>query len=102
MAKKNFLDGYKTYDTSGGYGNPKKWRSALHQRMSREDAEAELQKKGDDPYSVLGIHKTASPREIKAAFRKLITEWHPDLNPHRVQEAEEMSKQIIAAYTVLT
>jgi DnaJ-class molecular chaperone len=34
-----------------------------------------------DPYSVLGVAKDASPEAIKNAFRKLAKKHHPDLNP---------------------
>jgi DnaJ-class molecular chaperone len=99
---KGFLDGYKTYDTSKGFGNPKKWEKAFYQRMNKEDAEAVLKEQTDSPYFILSIKEGATKSDIKAAFRKLISEWHPDKNPERVKEAEEMSKKIIAAYTILT
>ena len=34
-----------------------------------------------DPYSVLGVAKTASDDDIRKAFRKLAKKHHPDLNP---------------------
>lgn len=33
-----------------------------------------------DPYSVLGVAKSASDKEIKSAFRKLAKKYHPDAN----------------------
>lgn len=101
MAKKGFLDGYKTYDTSNGFGNPKQWRASFRERMSKEEAAEVVTASRETPHSILGIVPGATQQEIKKAYRKQIAEWHPDYNPHRLQEAEEMSRKIIAAYTVL-
>ena len=34
-----------------------------------------------DPYSALGVAKTASQDEIKKAYRKIVKTSHPDINP---------------------
>ena len=54
-----------------------------------------------DLYEVLGIERGASPDEIKAAYRRLARQHHPDVNqddPH----AEETFKEIGQAYAVLS
>ena len=33
----------------------------------------------DDPYAVLGVKRAASDEEVKAAYRRLIREHHPDM-----------------------
>ena len=102
MAKKGFLDGYQIYDTSDGFGNSKKWQQSFKTRMSREDAVSIL---GDDEsasFAILGIPENSTPEMIKKAYRIKIMEWHTDRNPHRLEEAEEQSRKIIAAYTIIT
>jgi curved DNA-binding protein len=54
-----------------------------------------------DYYEVLGVPRTASPKEIKSAFRKLARQHHPDLNPND-PEAAERFKEINEANEVLS
>jgi curved DNA-binding protein len=54
-----------------------------------------------DYYAILGISKTASPEEIKQAFRKLARKFHPDVNPGNKQ-AEARFKEVNEAYEVLS
>jgi len=51
-------------------------------------------------YEALGVAKTATPEEIKKAYRKLALEHHPDRNGG-AKEAEEKLKDINEAYSVL-
>ena len=53
-----------------------------------------------DYYEVLGIAKNASQEEIKAAFRKLARQFHPDVSED--PNAEEKFKEINEAYAVLS
>ena len=102
MAKKGFLDGYKTYDTADGFGSAKKWRRSFYERIDKQDAEDILKDTEQSPFEILGLSAGAGKAEIKKAFRKLLKQWHPDVNQHRIEEAEEMSKKIIAAYSLLS
>jgi len=54
-----------------------------------------------DYYKTLGVPKTASAKEIKAAFRKLARKTHPDVNPGDAS-AEQRFKEINEANEVLT
>lgn len=53
-----------------------------------------------DYYSTLGVSKSADNKEIKAAYRKLARQYHPDVN--KQPGATEKFKEISAAYEVLS
>ena len=53
-----------------------------------------------DFYTVLGVSRTASPEEIKKAYRQLARKYHPDLNPGK-KEAEERFKELSLAHDTL-
>ncbi len=52
-------------------------------------------------YTVLGVLQTASPEELKKAFRKLAIKYHPDRNKGD-QAAEAKFKEINEAYGFLS
>lgn len=54
-----------------------------------------------DYYQTLGLTKTASPDDIKKAYRKLARKYHPDLNP-KDTEAHKKFQQINEANEVLS
>lgn len=54
-----------------------------------------------DFYEVLGIARDASEKDVKAAYRKLAVQYHPDKNPGDHQ-AEERFKEAAEAYAVLS
>ncbi|MBI4468838.1 MAG: DnaJ domain-containing protein [Acidobacteria bacterium] len=54
----------------------------------------------NDLFSELGLSRDASEAEIKAAFRRLARQYHPDVNPS--PEAAERFKQFSEAYHLLT
>ncbi|MDP4031660.1 MAG: DnaJ C-terminal domain-containing protein [Pseudorhodobacter sp.] len=53
-----------------------------------------------DPYAALGVAKTATAAQIKAAYRKLVRASHPDLHPDDAG-AEARFKAASAAYDLL-
>jgi DnaJ like chaperone protein len=57
---------------------------------------------GPDPYAVLGIERNVDDRAVKRAYRKLISEHHPDrlgdLPEDMRKRAESRASEINAAY----
>jgi molecular chaperone DnaJ len=53
-----------------------------------------------DYYHILGVRREASPEEIKQAYHRLATHFHPDLHPDSA-EAEACLRSLNQAYTVL-
>src|SRR5690606_1814718 len=52
-------------------------------------------------YKVLGLDKSASPDDIKKAYRKLARKYHPDLNPND-EAAKKKFQELNEANEVLT
>lgn len=53
-----------------------------------------------DYYRILGLGRSASEREIKQAYRKLVRQYHPDVNDS--SEAVARFHQVTEAYEVLS
>ena len=53
-----------------------------------------------DPYSVLGVPKSATEQDIKRAFRKLAKQYHPDQNANN-PEAQSRFSEINQAYEII-
>jgi len=54
-----------------------------------------------DPYSTLGVSRSASEKDIKSAYRKLAKELHPDKNKDNPKATERFSK-VTQAYDLLS
>lgn len=65
----------------------------LHKKHQKEDNMR-------DPYTVLGVARTAKQEEIKSAFRKLAKKYHPDHNKDD-KNAQEQFSEINQAYEII-
>lgn len=54
-----------------------------------------------DCYRLLGLRTGASFEEIKASYRRLARQYHPDVNPEYPQQAKEKFIQLTEAYKFL-
>ncbi|KRX50519.1 DnaJ -like protein subfamily C member 16 [Trichinella murrelli] len=53
-----------------------------------------------DPYTTLGLQRSATPEEIRQAYRTLAKRWHPDKN--KASNAEQKFLEINEAYNLLS
>ncbi len=60
-------------------------------------AEPRRQPESSDPYTLLGVDRGASPDEIRAAYRRLVAQYHPDKVSHLGLEFQEMAHQKLIA-----
>ena len=54
-----------------------------------------------DPYSILGVARSAGEKDIKSAYRKLAKELHPDRNTNNPKASERFS-EVTNAYDLLS
>lgn len=77
-------------EVGGGYYGPR--------RSRRREISMAVKR---DYYVVLGVERTVSDGELKAAYRKLAVKYHPDHNQGN-DGAEEQFKELTEAYAVLS
>ncbi|MBS0583688.1 MAG: co-chaperone DjlA [Proteobacteria bacterium] len=85
------------------YVAPDNWEEYVHaQRGERGYGGDPGKSGGKDPYAVLGIERDASNAEIKRAYRRLMSQHHPDklgnVPDELKRRAEERARDINAAY----
>ena len=85
---------------------PKVIAEEQYQRRPKPPPAPVVEAEPPGPHEILGVSRSASQAEIKAAYRKQIKQCHPDrfatLNQDWQQMAEQRSKAINAAYAILT
>ncbi|MFB0508141.1 MAG: DnaJ domain-containing protein [Thermodesulfobacteriota bacterium] len=63
----------------------------------QRDRDASSGHEEEDPFKILGIEPGASPDEIKAAYRRAVTKYHPDKVTHLGKEFQEMAHRKLLA-----
>lgn len=89
----------RTLETHWGSGAPQPPGAGPHASPAPETAQWSG---STDPYQVLGVPRTASPEEIRRAWRRLALQWHPDrtqrLSPSEREAAQTRFRAIHDAY----
>jgi len=74
---KGWTDGYKTYDTSKGFGNSTKWQNAFEERMNfRVLSDTEV---NDNQSIVATLYDCKTKAALKTEYYRLIKMYHPDV-----------------------
>ncbi len=85
---------------TGSHTGKNQYSSQRHQHAAREAALA-------DAWKVLGVNQNADSITIKRAWRKLMSEHHPDkltaknISPEDMEKAKQKTQQIQAAYDLI-
>ena len=63
----------------------------------KRDGEAPIDYEEEDPFKILGVEPGASRDEIKAAYRRAVSKYHPDKVTHLGREFQEMAHRKLVA-----
>lgn len=103
-ASQAFHQWYQQFEQGGWTHEEARQRSHSHTHARpRPSKDQSLQ----DAYGVLGVASSATPAEIKKAYRKLMNQHHPDklvsrgLPENMIKLAKEKTQQIRAAYDMV-
>lgn len=89
---------------SASGSSPHNERQSTHQQSTSEGNTSDTAKRS--PHEILGISPDADQKEIREAYRRLASQYHPDKVAHLGEEfhimAEKRFKEIQSAYDELT
>lgn len=76
-SKRGFLEGYKTYDTSNGFGLVDDWKRAFEKRFNF--VSVTIQQKAEKEDIVKSLYDAKDFFELRKAYRELMMRYHPDV-----------------------
>ena len=96
----------KRYEGAGGNRDQNEARES---REGKGDSDSKREEpaftRATDPYTILNVDRNASQKEIRAAYRVLANQYHPDKVAHLGEEFGELAeirfKEIQSAYEAL-
>ena len=59
-------------------------------------------RRGFDPYAILGLERAATAAQVARAHRRLAKRHHPDLHPQEALDADERMRRINEAWQILS
>jgi hypothetical protein len=74
--KKGFLEGYKTYDTTGGFGSVEDWKKAFEKRFNFKVISVE--EKATNVSILQPLYDATDFFMLRKAYRELMMQYHPD------------------------
>src|SRR5947207_4865679 len=82
---------------------PSKSKTFKKSKSSKADPTEDLSPPPTEinPYTVLSVATTASPSDIRTAYRKLALQWHPDKHQNK-EEAHTKFQEIAFEYAILS
>eukprot|EP00547_Thalassionema_nitzschioides_P016246 CAMPEP_0194248502 /NCGR_PEP_ID=MMETSP0158-20130606/18517_1 /TAXON_ID=33649 /ORGANISM="Thalassionema nitzschioides, Strain L26-B" /LENGTH=151 /DNA_ID=CAMNT_0038984813 /DNA_START=25 /DNA_END=476 /DNA_ORIENTATION=+ len=77
--------------------------SCVNAQSRRRNRKPQGANNPDDYYSILGMPRSASSKEIKSAYRKLALKHHPDkVTEEEKEDSEKIFVKVSEAYAVLS
>jgi len=81
-----------------------RWKRTLQQKSTsssytkaEQGSAAREEPHGEDPYKVLGLQSGATKEEIKAAYKRLAAQYHPDKVQHLGKELQDLAHKKFVA-----
>ena len=98
---KKYLENYKEYhNIERSQTSQKHYENAKKKYELYNEIQQFLKKDENDYYNLLGVKSDATQKQIRDAYTKLITKFHPDRT--KIKESNIVSRNIQRAYTVLS